>query len=146
MAREIKDWDAIICGADDLYPDFGMDLIEKVCQQNPDKVIWVKDGLFNQQPTHPIITKGWYEKNGYIFDEQFRHNFCDTDLYARTVKTGEVVKCFEIGFDHRHPIKTGRKPDEIYKLGNASYADDMKKFYKKHIVMPQDYVQEVQVA
>jgi len=132
MARKIKDWDVFICGADDLYPESGLWHIETVCEQNPDKVIWVKDGLFDQQPTHPVITKGWYDKHGYIFDEQFCHNYCDTDLFVRTVRDGELVKCFQISFDHRHYLKTGKKPDEIYKLGASSFADDKKRFRSKY--------------
>lgn len=131
MAKAIDDWDVWICGADDLYPESGIDLIEKVCTENPGKIIWVKDGCFNQQPTHPIITRGWYDKHGEIFDEQFEHNFCDTDLLYRASVNDEIVKCFDIGFDHRHYLKTGRKPDKIYKLGQSSFARDKKRFEAK---------------
>jgi len=142
MAKEL-DWDVFICGADDLFPDFGINLIEKVCSQNSGKVIWVKDGFLNQQPTHVIITREWYDKHGYIFDEQFEHNFCDTDLFMLARKDNEVVKCFQIGFDHRHPLKTGKKPDAIYRLGASSYAADMRRFQQKHPVNIQTEIQEV---
>ena len=78
-----NDWDIFICGADDLFPLEGIHLIEPVCKENPDKVIWARDGLSDAQPTHPIITRGWYNKHGFIFDEDYKHNFCDTDLKGR---------------------------------------------------------------
>ncbi len=132
IAKTITDWDVLICGADDLYPDFGLDKIETVCNMCPDKIIWVKDGFLNAQPTHPIITRGWYDKHGYIFNEAFHHNFCDTDLLARTYETNEIVKCFSIGFDHRHYYKTHRKPDKIYKLGEKTFAEDKQLFMELH--------------
>jgi len=125
------DWDIFICGADDLFPSQGIHLIEPVCKENPDKVIWVKDGLFDAQPTHPIITRGWYDKHGFIFDEAYKHNFCDTDLFVRLLNAGEVVKCFDIGFDHRHPIK-GAKYDSIYFAGEKSFKRDEMQFKIKH--------------
>ncbi len=129
---ESPDWDVYICGADDLYPDEGVNKIAQVCEQNPGKVIWVRDGLFDALPTHPIITRGWYDKYGYIFDEDFRHNFTDTDLYVRCLKTGELVKCFQIRFDHRHYMKTCEPMDEIYRIGSETFQDDRARFYSKH--------------
>jgi hypothetical protein len=146
MAKDIPGWDVYICGADDLYPDINMNLIESVAVQCPDKVIWVKDGLFDQQMTHPIITKGWYQKYQYIFDENYIHNFTDTDLLIRVSLAQEVVKCFQIGFDHRHFLKTNRKPDEIYQIGNKSYSEDQKYFKQKFKhVKPKFEIQTVEV-
>jgi len=132
MAREIPDWDVLICSADDLYPSFGIEQIQRVCEEYPDKVIWAKDGFLNAQPTHPIITRGWYNKYSFIFNEDYKHNFCDTDLFLRTAKAGELVKCFNIGFDHRHYYKTGKKKDRIYALGVSTYAEDQRLFEQKH--------------
>jgi len=131
LADITPDWDIFICGADDLYPGNNIHLIEPVCRDNPDKVIWVKDGLYDAQPTHPIITRGWYEKHGYIFDEGYKHNFCDTDLFVRLLNAGEVVKCFDIAFDHRHPLK-GAKYDSIYFAGEKNFEKDQMTFMLKH--------------
>jgi len=133
LARTIiKDWDVYICGADDLYPGFGIENIEIICKRYPDKILWVRDGFLNQQITHPIITRGWYEKYNEIFDEKFKHNFCDTDLLVRALAKNEIIKCFDISFDHRHYLKTGKKKDEIYRIGESSYAEDRKYFNEKH--------------
>ncbi len=142
MAEFIGNWDIFICGADDLYPCNNISMIEPVCRENPDKVIWVKDGLFNQQPTHPIITRGWYDKHGYIFDEDYKHNFTDTDLFVRLLNAGEVVKCFDIGFDHRHPIKGGSN-DSIYALGQKSYTEDELRFKCKNPQPDWEKIKEV---
>jgi hypothetical protein len=132
LARTLQDWDVYICGADDLYPAYGIGSIELVCSEYPEKVIWVKDGFLNQQPTHAIITRGWYDKYGSIYDERFKHNFCDTDLLARTINANEIVKCFDIGCDHRHYLRMDKKKDEIYRIGESSFAEDKKRFEAKY--------------
>jgi len=125
------DWDGYICGADDLYPN-DISELSAMIELYQGKVLWVQDGLFNSQPTHPVITRQWFDKYGFIFDERFRHNFCDTDLFIRTSQAGEMVKCFNVSFDHRHPLKTGESLDEIYKIGQQAYKDDEKRLYDKY--------------
>ena len=135
LAEYVKingDWDVFICGADDLYPGYNIDKLESVCLRYPDKVIWIKDGFLNQQPTHAIITRGWYDKHGCIFDENFKHNFCDSDLFMRAYQAQEIVKCFDISFDHRHYLKSNIKKDDIYKLGESTYAEDERYFKSKY--------------
>lgn len=132
LASIVPDWDIYICGADDLYPANAISKIAPVCEQNPEKVIWVRDGLYDALPTHPIITRGWYDKYGCIFDEDYRHNFTDTDLFVRCLKAGEIVKCFDIAFDHRHPLKTGEPADDIYQVGAESFQADRARFYARH--------------
>ena len=132
MANTIRDWDVYICGADDLYPMNAISKIETVCRKYPDKIIWVRDGFLNKMITHAIITKKWHDKHGNIFDEKFKHNFCDSDLFVRACVAGEIVKCFDISFDHRHPLKTNGPTDEIYEYGNKTYAEDRDYFNSKH--------------
>ena len=127
------DWDVLICGADDLWPDRGTDLIGNAAQEVPDTILWAGDGLFNEQPTHPIITRGWYNKYRQIFDEGFRHNFVDTDLFLRASKRSEVVDCRSfIQFDHRHPTKTGKNKDALYRYGDRMFPHDKAYFDMKH--------------
>ena len=132
VARNVEAWDVFICGADDLYPGCNIGKIESVCRQCSDKILWVRDGFLDAQPTHAIITRGWYEKYGCIFDEKFKHNFCDSDLFMRAMQANEIVKCFDIAFDHRHYLRTNHKKDDIYKLGEKSYGEDDRYFKSKY--------------
>lgn len=133
MARQIPNWDVFICGADDIWPKTTTpEMIARAVHKAVDKVIWVKDGLMDFQPTHAIVTRQWYDKHKFIFDECFFHNCCDADLAMRTYKAGELVKCFDIGFEHRHHINRKRKKDELDKEIEAEYPKDLKYFYLKH--------------
>ncbi len=131
MAANFTGWDYMICGADDIYPHYTKPLKEMV-KLYDGKLIWVQDGLFNVQMTHPVITKGWYENNEQIFDERFVHNFCDTDLQTRASQKGEVIRCFNVVFDHRHIIKTKEEPDELHKISMDTYTADEKRYYDKY--------------
>jgi hypothetical protein len=134
MANAIRDWDVYICGADDLYPHNAINQIEIICKKYPDKIICVKDGFLNKMITHPIVTRKWYDKYGNIFDEKFKHNFCDNDLFVRAVESGEIVSAIEedVSFEHRHPLKTNEPIDEIYEYGNRTYAEDREYYNRKN--------------
>jgi len=133
MAKTIEDWDVIICGADDLYPVSDVSIIEKAAEKCDDKILWVRDMLWDKQITHPVITRKWYDKYGFIFDERFKHGYCDTDLFLWASKKGEIVKCFDIAFDHRTWRKTGREnKDEIYELADSWSEDDKNAYYDKY--------------
>ena len=129
------DWDVWICGADDLWPGEQLDLherIEVISEEAGNRLLWVGDGLFNQQPTHPIITREMYDdQGGVIFDEAYIHNFVDTDLFARMLVKKKVAKCPHICFDHRHYYTQKTKEDEISLIGSQSYPEDAVLFHKK---------------
>ncbi len=150
MAANTPDWDVLICGADDLWPDKGTDLIGKAAQEVPGAILWAGDGLFNEQPTHPIITRGWYDTYRYIFDEGFYHNFVDTDLFLRASKRSEVVDCRSfIQFDHRHPAKTGKPKDSLYRYGDRRFPQDQAYFNMKHsgnVALPPIRTLEIEAA
>ena len=120
-------WNGYICGADDLYPGSNIDKLEDVCIQRSNELIWVFDGLNPSIMTHPIVTRGYYEKKGYIFDEQFVHNFCDTDLLVREWRN--TIRVVGVTFDHRW-YRSG--DDEIYAIGRKSFEADKQRFIAKH--------------
>lgn len=121
------DWKGIICGADDLWPGEGVELLEKVCIENDGKVLWVFDGLNKSVNTHPVITRGWYDKYKVVFDKQFHHNCCDNDLMIRNCLKNELIKIEGITFDHQHPLHTPlAKRDSIYRLGYSFLNQDRK--------------------
>lgn len=151
MMRETPDWDIWICGADDLWPGDQEDLrerIELIAGESRDSLIWVADGCCNEQPTHPIITRKMYDAlGGDIFDENYKHQYVDTDLFMRMLEKHRVVKCFDISFDHRHPIKTKGKIDEIYKIGSSSFEEDANYYHKKwaDALVTKEFIEDIEI-
>jgi len=131
MAKETNGWKCMICGADDLYPSKTKHL-PRLAELYDGKILWVRDGLFNEGLTHAVITRKWYDNNNSIFDERFEHAYCDIDLMVTTSRRNEVVKCFTIEFDHRHYLKTKEKPDKIYQIALDASPADLKRFRDKY--------------
>jgi len=124
-------WDAIICGADDLFPAGGCEKLLDIARENNGKALWIDDRCNSAQPCHPVITRGWYEQHGpEIFDEGFVHNFCDTDLWRRLGHT--FVKVEGVQFHHRHWLQDERKKDKIDRIAIAAWKRDEAYFRTKH--------------
>jgi hypothetical protein len=85
--------------------------------------------------------------DGDIFDENYKHNYVDTDLFMRMLAKNRVVKCFDITLDHRHPIKTRVEPDQIYEIGTQSFTEDSEYYYKKwqDAFVNQEFIEELEI-
>lgn len=139
LAREVNrafkdDWDAVVCGADDLWPcDTYAQLLRKFIDGSQGEVLWVYDGLNKDLATHPVVTREWYRKYGMVFDEDFLHNCCDVDLMLRCDAKNELTRVIGMQFDHRHPIDVPLdKRDVVYQLGYASLQQDRRTLLRKH--------------
>jgi hypothetical protein len=127
MMREYQGWDLWICGADDLFPGIRVEKLAQVAPRYNGKLLWCFDGMNPALMTHPVVTRGYFEKvGGKVFDERYTHNFCDTHLMMRAA--ADIVKLVGIQFDHRW--RAGGI-DEIYRIGNESFAADRAKFIEQ---------------
>lgn len=131
MAKQVTGWECMICGADDLYPH-NLSQLEDTYKKFPGKILWVDDNITKFNLTHPVVTRQWYDNHDEIFDEQFTHCYCDRELYVQASRRGEIVKCFNIVFDHRHYLVTGEPLDKINKIAEAAREKDKERFYSKY--------------
>ena len=144
LARQLPlDWHIMICGADDLRPGIGITRIRKLFKHANGNVLWVFDGINASINTHPIITVGWWLRNNRtIFDEQFQHNYCDSDLMTRTIQSNRLIKVEGTGMIHDHPLSVPLKDrDVVYQLGYASHRTDKKLFRMKHSCLGKTIIQ-----
>ena len=127
MMREYQGWDLWICGADDLFPGLRVERLAQVASRYNGKLLWCYDGMNAAIMTHPVVTRGYWKKvGGRVFDERYTHNFCDTHLMLSAA--ADIVKLVGIQFDHRwHEGGI----DEIYRIGNESFAADREKFIQE---------------
>lgn len=52
----------------------------------------------------PVVSRGWYEKTGYIFYPEYESMFADNDLYAHAKAEGCLIEAYDLPvFPHRHP-------------------------------------------
>jgi hypothetical protein len=130
--KVMKYFKGYICGADDLLPGENIHLLNEAVEMYDGKILWIFDGHNKGVMTHPVITRGWYEKYHKIFDERFYHNFCDRDLMIEAIRRDEVIRIENITFNHRHPVVTGEVSDIIYRLALRHYQSDKLAFEQKH--------------
>ena len=121
----------MICGSDDLYP-VDITQLEDTYEKFPGKILWADDNIHKWCLTHPVITKQWYDSHGRIFDERFAHSYCDKDLFVQASQRGEIVKCFNIVFNHRHFLVTGEPLDKINMIAEDAFDEDSLKFGLKY--------------
>jgi len=131
MAKLVTGWDCMICGSDDLYPK-NVSQLDDTYWRLPGKILWVNDNIHKRCITHPVITRQWYDDHKKIFDERFFHSYCDYDLFILAGRRGEIVKCFNITFEHRHYLITGEPLDALNELVEATKEDDEAKYKAKH--------------
>lgn len=139
--------DFIVTVADDLWPckgwdvrlDTFLDMLEwqtgMVDAAKIPMVLVPHDGFRSDLlPTHPIISAAWLAKTGCIFPTEYKHVWCDMDLFCQAVKARALVDCRgALRFDHRHPLKTGI-PNPITDAANseACYADGLAVLDRRH--------------
>lgn len=83
------------------------------------RVLRVKDGIREDGLiTMAIVTRGWLEQEGHLFDPQFRNVYSDNDLTARAQKANAIIEAPHLTFHHHHPIAGKAKMDATYERGN----------------------------
>jgi hypothetical protein len=102
-----EDAEAAISAADDLWPVSSYEEVLQAVRDNQGKILWTRDMLFDECNSHPVFTRDWWKPGREVFDPQFHHNYTDLDFMMRNLLDGDLVKCFDLSFDHRHPIKCG---------------------------------------
>jgi tetratricopeptide (TPR) repeat protein len=98
-------------------------------------VVRVSDGLRNDGLiTMAIVTRRWLEKEGTLFDPEFRNVYSDNDLTARALRANAIVEAPHLVFEHRHPLAGKAASDATYERGNniEEYNRAAKIYANKH--------------
>jgi hypothetical protein len=81
----------------------------------------------NNLLTLPIITKEFYQENGYFFHPDFKSMWCDNFIYEQAKRNGYLVDARQIVFTHRHYTNVNSEfrseIDETYIRSNNMYND-----------------------
>ena len=114
--------DILVQVADDFEPPSGWDeSIVAALGSNvfTPSVLRVKDGIREDGLiTLAIVTRPWLEKQGHLFDPEFRNVYSDNDLTARATKAGAIIEAPHLTFHHHHPIAGKAAMDATYERGN----------------------------
>jgi hypothetical protein len=84
--------------------------------------------------TLPIITKEFYQENGYFFHPEFKSMWCDNFIYEQSKRKGYLVDARQIIFTHRHYTNVNAEfrseIDETYIRSNNMYNEGKVTFDK----------------
>lgn len=111
-----------IGGADDTYAPKGwdQDLILRMGDVSKPAVLLTGDGRrMDRMATCPIVTRGWYEKFGWLFPPEFRTMGPDAWLSERASRDGCYIDALDLVFEHKHPYYGHGEVDEVYERHNA---------------------------
>lgn len=116
----------LVMAADDCTPPKHWDreiLAALKGQMHEPRVLWTSDGYSNQPViTHPIMTRAFYQQQGYFFCPEYPHLFCDTELTVRASAAGQVIDARHLTFRHDHPMFTGLPSDALHQERNSQEA------------------------
>jgi hypothetical protein len=131
-AAQATDADLFICIADDLTPPPGWDSVLRnaIRDTSVPFAIFVADQLANDGLLrHPIMSRGLYERRGYVFDPDYYGVFCDNDL-TTWCQVNQVpilrMRPELLKFHHAHdmtgnPVTAQQNRSEAYRYGEATY-------------------------
>jgi hypothetical protein len=121
-AAQVATGDILVQVADDFEPPANWDEgIVAALGSNvfAPRVLRVKDGIREDGLiTLAIVTRPWLEKQGHLFDPEFRNVYSDNDLTARAQKANAIIEAPHLTFHHHHPIAGKAKMDATYERGN----------------------------
>lgn len=124
--------DIIIVISDDFEPIKNWDLeILKVVEGKQDWILKTQDGIQNWIITLPIMDRAYYNRFGYIYNPEYKHMFCDTEITCVADLTGRKIES-NLVFKHNHYSvagerdKTAEKADATWNQGEEVFLRRMK--------------------
>lgn len=111
-----------IAGADDTFAFKVWDdmIVQRLRDCSKPAVLLTGDGRrMDRMATCPIVTRGWYEKFGWLFPPEFRTMGPDAWISERASRDGCYIDALDLVFPHHHPYYGHGEVDEVYERHNA---------------------------
>lgn len=89
-----------------------------------DFVVKVNDGTPSWIVTLPIVHKDFYKRFGYIYNPEYKHMFCDTEMTCVAGMLGKLIHLDHLGFvfPHRHyTTPNGMEKDEQNEKNDSTW-------------------------
>jgi glycosyltransferase involved in cell wall biosynthesis len=101
----------------------------KYTEGQKDFVLKTPDGIQPVMITMPILDRAYYMRDGYIYHPDFKHAWADRYFTEIAHKRKRVIKK-NIMFKHLHYSKLKKKPDERYRVTDATF-NEGRQIYKR---------------
>lgn len=133
-AAKIATGDILVQMADDFDcpENWGLKILEAT-QGKTDWVLKTQDGLQPWMITLPIMDRTYYNRFGYVYNPEYLHMFCDTELSCVADLTGRRITS-DLMFRHNHYSTVGdkRPQDETSRRADATWNQGEKVFLERY--------------
>lgn len=134
-AAEVCLGEVIIVVSDDTEPvEEWYTNLYKAIDGKEDYLLKTKDGIQDYIVTMTVMDQKYYERDGYIYHPDFKHQFADTYLTCVADIRGRLIKS-DLEFKHNHysvlketPDALHKRNDDTWKEGKNTFAKLMKQF------------------
>lgn len=93
------------------FPDWDLVIIKAL--EGKSGVLKTFDGIQKWIVTLPIMTRDYYQEQGYLYDPECEHMFCDTIMTHKADLQGKLIIRNDIVFNHDHYSVNGQKKDAV---------------------------------
>lgn len=119
--------DIIVLASDDFtcFKDWDLAIIKAL--EGKSGVLKTFDGVQRWIVTLPIMTRDYFDEQGYIYHPSYQHCFCDTDQTHKADLQKKLIIRNDIFFKHNHHSTKGGQPkDEVNKKADLTWAQGEK--------------------
>lgn len=96
-----------------------------------DFVLKVFDGLQSWIVTQPIIDRQYYERFGYVYNPNYKHQFVDTEFTHIADILQAIIWRNDILFPHKHYSVTRQRPDAVNRRADATWEEGKRTYIRR---------------
>lgn len=131
-AAEVCTGDIMIVVSDDTDCNIGWDQeVLKAVDGKEDYLLRVEDGIQKWICTAPIMDRKYYNRFGYVYYPEYRHQFCDTEITHVAQLLGRLIRAPHIMFRHLHYCKGLSDRDALYIRSDATTNQGMEVYLRR---------------
>jgi glycosyltransferase involved in cell wall biosynthesis len=132
-AAKVSSGDIIVLISDDFNCFDNWDLAIVDALKGKSGVLKTFDGVQRWIVTLPIMTKDYYDSQGYFYDPAVHHMFCDTIMTHKADLQKKLIIRNDIVFTHDHYSKKGgtRKKDSVNIKADGTWAQGEKVYLQR---------------
>lgn len=131
-AGKVSTEDIIILVSDDFlcFKDWGHTIIQAMSGKSG--VLKTYDTIQRWIVTLPLLSRDYYEDQGYIYYPGYSHMFCDCDMTHKADIENKLIIRNDIVFKHNHySTKGGQPKDEVNKKADGTWAQGEKVYLQR---------------
>ena len=132
QAAKVATGDILLLMSDDFLAFRNWDIAIVEALKGKSGVLKTFDGVQKWICTLPILTRDYYDEQGYIYHPSYEHCFCDTDQTHKADLQKKLIIRNDIVFKHDHySVKGGQPKDAVNLKANKTWGSGEKVYLQR---------------